>query len=153
MNPNAPNAMIARVKKPPGAPNAVIAKGRNRGQTPNATTSPRKNGLTSLFKEATGFSRSGSSDHRPPWSALSFQLGVAVVGEGQTNTPWGNFRQALEGFKWLVHVSPSQIPIKLCLFVNSQEWPRQTKPKKGQFMNFSQGHSGTKVQCESRLFS
>ena len=35
----------------------------------------------------------------------------------------------------------------------SQEWPRQTKPKKGQFMNFSQGHSGTKVQCESCLFS
>ena len=34
-----------------------------------------------------------------------------------------------------------------------QEWPRQTKPKKGQFMNFSQGHSGTKVQCESCLFS
>ena len=33
------------------------------------------------------------------------------------------------------------------------EWPRQTKPKKGQFMNFSQGHSGTKVQCESCLFS
>ena len=28
-----------------------------------------------------------------------------------------------------------------------QEWPQQTKPKKGQFMNFSQGHSGTKVQC------
>ena len=34
-----------------------------------------------------------------------------------------------------------------------QEWPRQTKPKKGQFMNFSHGHSGTKVQCESCLFS
>ena len=33
------------------------------------------------------------------------------------------------------------------------EWPRQTKPKKGQFMNSSQGHSGTKVQCESCLFS
>ena len=31
----------------------------------------------------------------------------------------------------------------------NQEWPRQTKPKKGQFMNFPQGHSGTKVQCES----
>ena len=30
---------------------------------------------------------------------------------------------------------------------------RQTKPKKGQFMNFSQGHSGTKVQCELCLFS
>ena len=35
----------------------------------------------------------------------------------------------------------------------NQEWPRQTKPKKGQFMNFSQGHSGTKVQCESCLVS
>ena len=34
-----------------------------------------------------------------------------------------------------------------------QEWPRQTKPKKGQFMNFSQGHSGTKTQRESCLFS
>ena len=34
-----------------------------------------------------------------------------------------------------------------------QEWPQQTKPKEGQFMNFSQGHSGTKVQCESYLFS
>ena len=34
-----------------------------------------------------------------------------------------------------------------------QERPQQTKPKKGRFMNFSQGHSGTKVQCESCLFS
>ena len=34
-----------------------------------------------------------------------------------------------------------------------QEWRQQTKPKKGQFVNFSQGHSGTKVQCESCLFS
>ena len=31
-----------------------------------------------------------------------------------------------------------------------QEWPRQTKPKKGQFMNFPQGHSGTKVQFVNR---
>ena len=37
--------------------------------------------------------------------------------------------------------------------VLNQEWPRQTKPKEGQFVNFSQGHSGTKVQCESCLFS
>ena len=36
----------------------------------------------------------------------------------------------------------------------NQESPRETKPKKGQFMNFSQGHSGTKVHfCESCLFS
>ena len=34
-----------------------------------------------------------------------------------------------------------------------QEWPRQTKPKKGQFTDLSQGHSGTKVRCEPRLFS
>ena len=32
----------------------------------------------------------------------------------------------------------------------NQEWPRQTKPKKGRFMNFSQGHSGTKVQFVNR---
>ena len=31
-----------------------------------------------------------------------------------------------------------------------QESPRQTKPKKGQFMNFSRGHSGTKVQFVNR---
>ena len=35
----------------------------------------------------------------------------------------------------------------------NQEWPRQTKPKIAQFMNFSQGRSGTKIQCESCLFS
>ena len=35
-------------------------------------------------------------------------------------------------------------------FSSFQEWPRQTKPKKGQFMNFSQGHSGTKVRCVNR---
>ena len=31
-----------------------------------------------------------------------------------------------------------------------QEWPRQTKPKKGQFMNFSQGRSRTKVRHVNR---
>ena len=31
-----------------------------------------------------------------------------------------------------------------------QEWPRQTKPKKGQFMNFPQGRSGTKVRDVNR---
>ena len=34
---------------------------------------------------------------------------------------------------------------------SNQEW--QTKPNKGQFMNFPGGHSGTKVQCESCLLS
>ena len=32
----------------------------------------------------------------------------------------------------------------------NQEWPRQTKPKKGQFINFSQGHSRTKVRNVNR---
>ena len=31
-----------------------------------------------------------------------------------------------------------------------QEWPRQTKPKKGQFMNSSRRHSGTEVQVVNR---
>ena len=31
-----------------------------------------------------------------------------------------------------------------------QKRPRQTKPKKGQFMNFSQGHSGTRVRNVNR---
>ena len=46
----------------------------------------------------------------------------------------------------------SEPPLVHRIFVKNQEWPQQTKPKKGQFMNFSQGHSGTKVQCESCLF-
>ena len=33
---------------------------------------------------------------------------------------------------------------------HNQEWPRQTKPKKGQFMNLSQGHSRTKVRYPNR---
>ena len=34
-----------------------------------------------------------------------------------------------------------------------QESPRQTKPKKGQFMNLSRGHSGKKVRCVNRYFA
>ena len=39
--------------------------------------------------------------------------------------------------------------VLLALGPKIQEWPRQTKPKKGQFMNFSQGHSGIKVRYVS----
>ena len=35
----------------------------------------------------------------------------------------------------------------------NQKWPQQTKPKKGQFMNFSHCHFGTKFDSESCLFS
>ena len=48
---------------------------------------------------------------------------------------------------------PKKLIFVLFFLPEYQEWPRQTKPKKGQFMNFSQVHSGTKVQCESCLFS
>ena len=34
-----------------------------------------------------------------------------------------------------------------------QEPLRQTKPKKGRFMNFSRGQISTKIRCELRLFS
>ena len=44
--------------------------------------------------------------------------------------------------------SGSSFPTKHADFfgILGREWPRQTKPKKGQFMNFSQGHSGTEVR-------
>ena len=48
---------------------------------------------------------------------------------------------------WRVVATESQTKKKF------QESPWQTKPKKGQFMNFSEGRSGTKVRCESCLFS
>ena len=38
------------------------------------------------------------------------------------------------------------------LMHNNQEWPRQTKPKKGQFMNFSRGHSRTKFNVNRACF-
>ena len=43
----------------------------------------------------------------------------------------------------------NRCPYRQC-GVDSQEWPWQTKPRKGQ--SLSRGHSGTKVQCESCLF-
>ena len=46
--------------------------------------------------------------------------------------------------------APPPPPKKVGPFHLHQEWPRQTKPKKGQFMNFSQGHSGTKVRYVNR---
>ena len=54
---------------------------------------------------------------------------------------------------WLQPLSPSKNARSSQDTPLIQEWPQQTKPKKGRFMNFSQGHSGTKVQCESCLFS
>ena len=38
-------------------------------------------------------------------------------------------------------------------YLNQSGVTPANQTKKGQFMNFSQGHSGTKVQCESCLFS
>ena len=47
----------------------------------------------------------------------------------------------------LAENSETILPFSCCPF---QEWPRQTKPKKGQFMNFPQGHSITKVRDVNR---
>ena len=44
------------------------------------------------------------------------------------------------------------LPTNILKIPYSQESPRQTKPKKGQFMNFSRGQTGTKVRCESACF-
>ena len=54
MNWNAPNAMMARLKHPSGPPNSVNAKGRTEGKL-QMLLSPRKNGLTALFKEVRVF--------------------------------------------------------------------------------------------------
>ena len=45
---------------------------------------------------------------------------------------------------------PGSVQFGYGLGMEHQEWPRQTKPKEGQFMNFSQGHSGTKVRDVNR---
>ena len=74
-----------------------------------------------------------TSTWSPPVTALSLCMCVCMLGAMRS-----------------LGCSCLGVSIFLCMF---QEWPRQTKPKKGQFMNFSQGHSGTKVQCESCLFS
>ena len=42
------------------------------------------------------------------------------------------------------------LPRQFCLIVSTKKITRQTKPKKGQIMNFSQGHSGTKVRDVNR---
>ena len=53
-----------------------------------------------------------------------------------------HFRHALS--------SPAKLRIWTLQIWCFQEWPRQTKPKKGQFMNFFWGHSGTKVRDVNR---
>ena len=96
-----------------------------------------------------GFFRPGPRGARNPLLRLllcsdSPSETTSTPGEGQQcRNPRGLLRLWL-AHPCATHHSPTS---------NSQKWPRQTKPKKGQFMNFSQGHSGTKVQCESCLFS
>ena len=53
------------------------------------------------------------------------------------------------------HSYANKAKTKMCHFRlkhYNQEWPRQTKPKKGQFMKFSQGHSGTKFNVNRACF-
>ena len=59
----------------------------------------------------------------------------------------------LQGFRPRPKIHAQNSLPKLPAFLSnfSQESPRQTKPKKGQLMNFSRGQTGTKVRCELRL--
>ena len=95
----------------------------------------------------------GAAGSRP--KQLSKEAIEAKAGFG--GTIWGSWRKlSLEQQR---HLGPesqdSQHKLKGINpgAVSLQKWPRQTKPKKGQFMNFSQRHSGTEIQCESCLFS
>ena len=51
MNPNAPHAMITRLKWPSGPPNAVFAKGKKHKENHQMLLTLKKNGVDSLFKE------------------------------------------------------------------------------------------------------
>ena len=61
-------------------------------------------------------------------------------------------RVALQYF-WTSLIFLSKSPFFVRCWIFRALHSNSAKPKKGQFMNFSQGHSGTKVQSESRLFS
>ena len=70
-----------------------------------------------------------------------------------------HFWREIRDFAGIFRRRPKSLRKKVCVQFLApykyliQESPRQTKPKKGQFMNFSRGQTGTKFQCESRLFS
>ena len=58
-------------------------------------------------------------------------------------------------FGWPLPAVPAERSAKKALpqcRPENQESPRQTKPKKGQFTNFSRGHSGTKVRYVNRAW-
>ena len=76
--------------------------------------------------------------------------------------PWESLHQTLINTALCVQLShfeflhahallPDPVSATKLTFKSGVAPANQTK--KGQFMNFSQGHSGTKVQCESCLFS
>ena len=50
------------------------------------------------------------------------------------------------------HIAENHIVFFFCEKL-MRSGPGKPNQRSGQFMNFSQGHSGTKVQCESRLFA
>ena len=82
-------------------------------------------------------------------SSLGFgerNLGCPGNFAGMSRTPGGV--QKVCAKKVRAHFPPLNLGAKPSFSgpSNSQEGPRQTKPKEGQFMNFSQGHSGTKVR-------
>ena len=93
----------------------------------------------SQFKPLSWVPLRGLQQRRPNLSCINFRSVPSFDRQGQ----------AWLGASWVLVCAVGKTA---CEPKSDKKWPRQTKPKKGQFMNFSQGHSGTKVQCESCLF-
>ena len=86
-----------------------------------------------------------------PFSSDLFRFAFLVFWEYPDLFRFAPFSSDLFRFVFRTNQKKSGKPLSADPFANPRTL--QTKPKKGQFMNFSRGHSGTKARCESRLFS
>ena len=95
-------------------------------------------------------SRSGGGENSG--NALEASNALNYIGFGASQPySWGKFQETLwERFRGLSGISSGKSQPYWGYGPYIQEWPQQTKPQKGQFMNFSQGHSGTKVRDVNR---
>ena len=100
-----------------------------------------------MNSEAAASGSAGLADFMPWDMSRGTSEGQPSPGRPNHNRPRGPNDNLARNFQ-------SRSKVLISLEKTIHEWPRQTKPKKGQFMNFSQGHSGTKSSiCESCLFS
>ena len=99
--------------------------------------------LSELFAELSNFWRKTSVSSLFRGSALA-----TVFRPFPSNHPG-----AVKGFRANLRFEPAKCEPSGASQKSGVAPAKQTRPKKGQFMNFSQGHSGTNIQCESCLFS